>query len=265
MTMVDWPPLENPYYRRPQGYWAHWQLARMLLGRFPHLVANSHFIAKEAQKAYPTAEVMVIPNGICPGDWDPQEPSLVLEGSPRFLYWGMLWRKKGVDILLKAFALLRQRGFPDSRLYIVGDGEDEEALKDLCRKLALDPLVEFLGRVDHARLRSLIHASDIAVFPSVYEGFGIAILEAMVCGKVTVTTARGGPPEFISDGKDGILVSEWDAASLAGALDRIAGSKSLWEDMGKNAREKALRYTWQAAAPSYIDLYARLSRGASKM
>jgi 1,4-alpha-glucan branching enzyme len=235
-----------------------------VLGRFPLLVANSHFIAKEAQKAYPTAEIMVIPNGICPEDWDPQEPSLGLEGSPRFLYWGMLWRKKGVDILLKAFALLRQRGLPDSRLYIVGEGEEEEALKGLCRKLALDHAVEFLGRVEHARLRSLVHASDIAVFPSVYEGFGIAILEAMVCGKVTVTTARGGPWEFISDGKDGILVGEWDAASLAGALERIAGSKALSQAIGKNARETALRFTWQAVAPSYIDLYARLSRHASK-
>jgi glycosyltransferase involved in cell wall biosynthesis len=176
----------------------------------------------------------------------------------------MLWRKKGVDILLKAFARLRQRGWPDSRLYIVGEGEQKEALKSLCRNLALDHVVEFLGRVEHPRLRSLVHASDIAVFPSVYEGFGIAILEAMVCGKVTVTTARGGPWEFISDCKDGILVGEWDAASLAGALERIAGSKSLWQAMGKNARETALRFTWQAVAPSYIDLYARLSRHASK-
>jgi glycosyltransferase involved in cell wall biosynthesis len=227
-------------------------------------VANSHFIAKEVQKAYPTAEVMVIPNGISPEDWDPQEPTLVLEGSPRFLCWGMLWRKKGVDILLKAFALLRERRFPDARLYIVGEGEEEQALRSLCHKLALDQVVEFLGRVEHARLRSLVHASDLAVFPSVYEGFGIAILEAMVCGKATVTTARGGPREFISDGKDAILVEGWDAASLAAALERIAGSKRLAQAMGTKARETALRFTWQVIAPRYIDLYARLSRDPSK-
>jgi glycosyltransferase involved in cell wall biosynthesis len=262
--MVDWPPLENHYHRHPQAHWAHWQLARILLGRFPLLLANSHFIAKQVRKAYPAAEVTVIPNGICPEEWDPQEPPALLEGSPRFLYWGLLWRKKGVDILLKALALLRERGFPDARLYIVGEGEEEEALKSLCRKLALELVVEFLGRVEQARLRSLVHASDVAVFPSVYEGFGIAILEAMVCGKATVTTAHGGPREFMSDGKDGILVGEWDAASLAGALERIARSKTLAQVIGRNARETALRYTWQAIAPRYVDLYARLSRDASK-
>jgi glycosyltransferase involved in cell wall biosynthesis len=170
----------------------------------------------------------------------------------------MLWRKKGVDVLLKAFALLRQRGFLEARLYIVGGGEEEENLKRICSGLGLDQAVEFLGRVPPAKLRDLVHASDAAVFPSVYEGFGIAILEAMVCGKATVTTARGGPREFISDGKDAILVEKWEAASLAAALERIAGSKTLAQAIGRNAKETALRYTWQAVAPSYIDLYSKL-------
>ncbi|MBV9180512.1 MAG: glycosyltransferase family 4 protein [Acidobacteria bacterium] len=259
LTHHDWAPFEIPYYSYRWAHRLHWRMSRLLLGRFNHLVTNSDFIASAVRASYPAPTPVVIPNGICVEEWNLKQAPAVLEGFPRILYWGALWAKKGVDILIQAFARLHVN-VSRARLYIAGTGPEAKKLKAMARKLGVSAGVKFLGRVDDHNLASLIHGCDLAVFPSAYEGFGIAILEAMACGKAVITTAHGGPSGFISNGHDGILLPERTSSALAESLEQLALDPERIQRLGMCARNTALRYDWSQIAPAYIKFYEDIVR-----
>lgn len=258
LTHHDWQPFEIPYYPHRWAHRLHWWLSRVLLPRFPYLVANSRYIADAVHSLYPAANLRLIPNGISLQEWPTSNSPRSLAGTPSIFHWGALWEKKGVDILLTAFAILRSHGLLDGRLYIAGEGPDAAKLRRMASSLGISEFVSFLGRVDDAALRNLVHGCDIAVFPAVYEGFGIAIMEAMACGKAVVTTAQGGPHDFISHGEDGFLVPERNASCLAKSLEELARQPDLIKRMGQRARRKAQQYDWSRLAPRYTELYKHL-------
>ena len=116
--------------------------------------------------------------------------------------------KKGLRVLLQAMAALNMGGNdPRCQLLIVGEGPARESLEALSRQLGLSDCTVFAGaRRDIPRILPLL---DLFVLPSLYEGFGIAILEAMAAGKPVVATAVGGIPEFVVPGETGLLVEAW--------------------------------------------------------
>lgn len=256
LTHYDWPPFEIRHYRARAGHLAHWWLSRPLLSRFPYLVANSRYIESAVRRRYPKANVALIPNGVSWREWQATVAPFPMPRTFRILHWGNLWKKKGVDLLLAAFAELRSHR--DACLYVAGDGPDSNDLEWLAKDLGVGESVHFLGKVDQSQLRSLIEAADVAVFPSVYEGFGIAMMEAMASGKPVVTTALGGPQDFISAGIDGILV-ERSSRAICQALETLAGDALLRRSLGGAARRKAAAYDWSAIAPRYCAAYRRLS------
>jgi glycosyltransferase involved in cell wall biosynthesis len=255
VTHHDWQPFELPYYEHRWAHTSHWWLSRALLPRFSYMVANSRYIAEAVRATYPNANVVVIPNGIHTGDWLCNQPAPPLEGDPPILHWGILWKKKGVELLLSAFARMRANGFPGARLYIAGEGPDSTKLRLAAEKLALGTSVQFLGFVDNYRLRALCEACHFAVFPAAYEGFGIAIMEAMASGRPVVTTACGGPRDFITDGFDGLIVKDRNAAALQHCMTQVAADREWGARIGNNARQTALRYDWSRIAPQYLNLY----------
>jgi glycosyltransferase involved in cell wall biosynthesis len=125
--------------------------------------------------------------------------------------------KKGLTVLLEAVAKIKQDGAaPDFQLVIVGEGPAEQDLRAQAVRLGIDAHIVFLGvRRDVHRVLPLL---DVFVLPSLYEGFGIAILEAMAAARPVVATTVGGIPEFVRDGETGMLVKPGDAVSLAQAL-----------------------------------------------
>jgi glycosyltransferase involved in cell wall biosynthesis len=258
LTHYDWAPFEIPYYHHRWAHSMNWWLIRVLLPRFPYLVANSRYIADAVHSLYPAAKLTLIPNGISLQEWPTNNSPRPLAGTPSIFHWGMLWEKKGVDILLSAFAILRSHGFLDARLYIGGKGPDAAKLRRIASSLGISEFVSFLGKMDDAALRNFVHGCDIAVFPAAYEGFGIAIMEAMACGKAVVTTARGGPHDFISHGEDGVLVPERNARCLAKSLEDLALQPDLIKRMGQRARQKTQQYDWSRLAPQYTELYKQL-------
>lgn len=145
--------------------------------------------------------------------------------------------KKGLSVLLHAMAVLRRReGTPGCQLLIVGDGPAQARLLDLRERLGVAPWVVFAGpRRDIARVLSLVHAF---VMPSLYEGFGIAILEAMAAGKPVIATSVGGIPEFVKDGETGLLVKPGDANALAEAMMKVLKEPEWAGRMGNEGREQ---------------------------
>ena len=146
--------------------------------------------------------------------------------------------KKGLRILLQAIAVLARRyGQPPCQLLIVGDGPSRHELELLREQLGLSSWIVFAGsRRDIPRV---LHALDAFVLPSLYEGFGIAILEAMAAGKPVIATAVGGIPEFVLSGETGLLVEPGNAEALADAIDRLLSHPQLAQTMAAKGRVRA--------------------------
>lgn len=145
--------------------------------------------------------------------------------------------KKGLSVLLHAMAeLKRHEGVPRYQLLIVGDGPARAMLEKLSVRLGIAPLVVFAGsRRDIPRILPVLHAF---VLPSLYEGFGIAILEAMAVGKPVVATSVGGIPEFVQHGETGFLVQPGDAIELAGAMMKVLQDSTRARQMGLKGQEQ---------------------------
>lgn len=146
--------------------------------------------------------------------------------------------KKGLRILLQAMAELAKRhGQPPCQLVIVGDGPARHELELLREQLGLSSWIVFAGsRRDIPRV---LHALDAFVLPSLYEGFGIAILEAMAAGKPVIATAVGGIPEFVLSGETGLLVESGNVEALADAIDHLLNHPQQAQTMGDRGRARA--------------------------
>ena len=123
---------------------------------------------------------------------------------------------KGIAHLIRAMTLLRSQ-FPAVRLEIAGAGPEESALKLEARKLGLDECITFLGW--QSDMASLFAKWDVFVLPSLEEGFGIALVEAMAAGLPVIATTVGGIPEIVEHGKTGLLVAPGDPHALAEQIE----------------------------------------------
>ena len=174
-------------------------------------------------------KIRVIYTGINPEPF--QKAATVKPGNPVSLIGttAVLEERKGYQYLLEAAALLKQKGF-QFKYRFAGEGSQREALQNLTVKLGLKEEVVFEGFVsDIPRFLSPI---DVFVLPSLYEGMGVAILEAMAAAKPVVGTTVGGIPELVADGVTGFLVPPRNARALARAISRLLSDKALLTRMG---------------------------------
>jgi glycosyltransferase involved in cell wall biosynthesis len=127
---------------------------------------------------------------------------------------------------------------PQARLLLVGDGPDRENLEGLSRSLGLEGIVVFAGqRRDIARLLAM---ADLFVFPSVYEGFGIALVEAMAMGKPVVASRVEGILEIVTHEVSGLLIEPHSPQEIVNAVIRLHRDSSLRERLGEQARKTSL-------------------------
>lgn len=170
--------------------------------------------------------VDVVHMGIDTSVFDPDRDARSSLGIPEVervvLFAGKLVPVKGVDVLLRAFAALREAGEAD-RLVIVGDGPLAGVLRDEARALGCEADVRFVGQVTQPELASWMAAADVFVLPSHDEGRGLVLLEAMACGTPCVASAVGGIPETLPP-ECGRLVPPAEPAALADAIREVLGA-----------------------------------------
>jgi glycosyltransferase involved in cell wall biosynthesis len=164
-------------------------------------------------------------------------------------------RKKGVIYLLRAMRLLRRE--LDVKLTIVDQGlPDNEYTPSLARRLGLDGCVEFTGRVSTEELVKHYTRAEVAVVPSLYEGFGFPAAEAMACGVPVVSTTAGALPEVVGDDGCGILVPPRDPGAIAVAVKRLLADEGLRREMGERGRGRVEQlFSWRAAAEKMLEVY----------
>jgi glycosyltransferase involved in cell wall biosynthesis/peptidoglycan/xylan/chitin deacetylase (PgdA/CDA1 family) len=180
------------------------------------------------------------------------EPDLI--GSPRLVCVARQDPAKGIDILLRAVALLA-KSFPDIGLTMVGTGTHLETNRALAEKLELEARTAFAGLIPYAV--PYIRAADVVVLPSRREGLPIVALEALALERPVVATAVGGTPTVIRDGETGLLVPPEDPVALA---DAIAESLHDPDAAARRARAGRALVEERFAAEPMLDMIERLLR-----
>lgn len=137
--------------------------------------------------------------------------------SNSLLYIGRIAKRKGLDFLIRSMPLV-VRSLPDVNLYVGGKGSCLEQMQSLVRQLGLERNVTFLGFVPEEQLNSLYNRAQCVVVPSVFEGFGIAVIEALAAGTRVVGTDVDGIREILISGEYGRLVPYGDCRALADAI-----------------------------------------------
>jgi glycosyltransferase involved in cell wall biosynthesis len=160
---------------------------------------------------------------------------------------------KGIGVAIAALAELKRAGRPTPLLWIVGHGQ--RGYRAHAERLGVADRVSLLG--SRAEMREVFSAADIFLLPSVYETFSMAAHEAAACGLPLIATPVNGVRELIGEGEAGILV-ERDAASVAAALDRLAGDAELRARLGAVGRQRASGRRFDAYSKSVLALYERL-------
>jgi len=199
----------------------------------------------------------VIFNGVNLDEATPADRTNPLTGPLTVLAMGRMVDNKGFDLLLDAFA----RVAPNHRgadLVLAGYGRVQADLRTQADRLGVAARVRFPGRLDRGQVGAALAAADVYVVPSRVEPFGIVILEAWNAGLPVIATNRGGPPEFVTDGVDGMLVDMLDVGSLARVLDWVLRDRDLRARLGRAGQLKVKRFGWPVAIERYRDLYARV-------
>jgi glycosyltransferase involved in cell wall biosynthesis len=216
------------------------------------VIVNSHSVAGEiAARKLAVTSLRVIPNGV---DVERFHPLPKPPADQMILFVGRLVPQKGVDVLLRAFAVVLRK-CPGIRLVIAGDGYQRLYLERLSRHLGLPPHVEFVGWQTGMTLTQLYQAAEMVVVPSVYEPFGLVALEAMACGRPAVAARTGGLAEVIADGSTGYLIPPGDYLALAQRMAQLLLEPARAAAMGQAARREAMRYCWPHIAELTHDLY----------
>jgi glycosyltransferase involved in cell wall biosynthesis len=150
---------------------------------------------------------------------------------------GRLSPVKGFEYLIDAFKDVVSRK-SDIRLLIVGEGPEEDTLKKQVRRLEIADKVLFVSR--GAPLEKYLSVLDIFCLPSVREGLGLSLMEAMAAGRACIASDVGGLSELITHGKDGVLVPPKDPGALSAAILDLAGDVPFRQQLAENAHRKAM-------------------------
>ena len=176
---------------------------------------------------------------------------------------GNVSNRKGQDLVIRALpGIIKQ--VPDAHYFMAGLPTKEKQFTRLARQLGVASHVHFLGQVDDARLVGLLNCCDVFVMMSrhtvdEFEGFGIAVVEAALCGKPAVVSGDSGLAEAIDDGVTGVSVPEGDERATAEAIISLLQDDTLRRRMGAAAQRRALaQQTWVQCAQQYDALFRHL-------
>lgn len=234
-------------------------------------------VSELAALGVPADKATVIPCGVdvelfrpsVDGDAVEQEEQEDTGGHRRIVSVGRLVPRKGVDVLVRALALLTGPEYSDVELHVVGGGEsggdaadDPEIrrLRDLATGLGVADRVVLRGPVPRERIPALIRSAEFVACTPWYEPFGIVPLEAMACGRPVIAARVGGLADTVVDGVTGIHVPPRDPAATACAAQNLLDNPGLCRTLGRHGHTRVSeRYTWRVVAAETERIYRELS------
>ena len=252
---IKWLYSEHNVYNRRRRFKIFKILDNFTYSRYSKIICVSKQVESALFSWMPSikGKTKVIPNAV---------PIPKLSKSSFFkaydiLFIGRLTRAKGIDILLKAVKILKEKYGKNLKIAIVGGGPLKENLNNLAVELGVNEEVRFLGvRKDIGRL---MESSNIFILSSRWEGLPMVVLEAMSRGMSIVATKVGGIAEVIENGKEGILISPENPETLAQTIDDLLENEELQKKLRQAAYKKVKeKYSIETYCVNMLDFYSSL-------
>ena len=194
-------------------------------------------------------KVRVIPYGVDPAIFTPPAQSKRRDERFEVVYAGQLTQRKGISYLLRGYRKFQKR---DSRLTLIGELVS-----------GMEPFLPFADDFRHVphltrpALAAMYAKSSVLVFPSLFEGMGLVVLEAMACG-LPVIVSTNGPNQVVRDGIDGFIIPIRDEDAICDRLQRLYDDPEMCEWMGSNARQRAVALSWNQYAREVTSYMAEM-------
>ena len=219
------------------------------------IITVSDFMKKQIIRRYgiDSSRIEVIPNG--PTFTSPAAPSEREEGL--VIFCGRLTGQKGVEyLLLAAKEVIRKNS--SARFVIMGRGYLESRLKDFASLLGIENNVRFIGFAEAKEIQDYYMKAEAVVIPSVFEPFGITVLDALASGAPVITAENAGIAEDLQDGTHLLKVRERNSKDLAEAILSLLNNPSLRKKLSVNGKIASEKYTWKNIASRTRDTYLNL-------
>lgn len=225
-----------------------------------HVVTNSELEEMNRYLRVPKDKMTIIPHGVDYGFFKPAKniernrteilSTFQIPMSKYFIHISETnWKRKNLLRLLDAFELASEKGL-NRRLIVIGKYQHEVFKK--AKKLSN---VKLVGRVSHKHLVSFLQSADALVLPSIHEGFGLPLIEAMACGVPAITSNIHAPPEVV--GNSGLLVDPYDTKDIADKMLLLAKDESLRAELSARSIARAEEFSWRKNAESILELYQK--------
>jgi glycosyltransferase involved in cell wall biosynthesis len=260
------------YARHPEWYpyrrdWARRVFYRRSARAASHVITVSKFSAAEITAAYriPASRITVAPLGVDAmfahaGQAAAVElPSRVIE--PYLLHVGDMHERRNLAVVVDAVLAARRHFGGAAALSLVLAGIDRgigEGLGAIAAEAGEPDAVVLLGQVSDERLQALYRGATALVYPSLYEGFGLPVLEAMAAGTPVIASTAASIPEVVGDA--GMLLDPMDTAAWASAIVKVANDEHVRDRMRLAGRARAATFTWERTARTTLGVYQRVVR-----
>ncbi|MDG4983282.1 glycosyltransferase family 4 protein [Lactococcus lactis] len=226
-----------------------------------HLLAVGEDVANNLTEVYkvPQKNISVISNAVIPFDEKIEKLPIFSKESNSILIGNIarLSEQKGLKYFIEASGIV-SKSFPNAKFFIIGEGEDEEQLKALVKKLNLESVVSFLGF--HNDIQNIISQLDFLVLSSLWEGFPLTPIEAFSVGKTVVATDIEGTREIVKNNYNGLLVPPKDSNSLARAILKLIKMNEFREKLEANSRRSYIeKYSFDFYKEQIINYYKNLN------
>ncbi len=240
------------------------------VGRAGHILADSQSTKRDLQAVWGVEadKITVLLSGVSER-FHPVTDAAALQAvrerygldRPFVLAVGTVQPRKNYEMLVRAFRPVAQQ-LPHALVIAGGKGWLDEGLTQEIARQGLGDRVRLTGFVDDADLPALYSAADLLAFSSLYEGFGLPLLEAMACGTPVLSSDASSLPEVAGDGA-AVLLSPHDATAWTAAILELLGDEAARQRLIAAGRAQSARFTWRAAARRLAELYRRLLSGGT--
>jgi glycosyltransferase involved in cell wall biosynthesis len=259
ITICDVTPLLFSEAHGRMNVWHHRFALPSILQRADRIITISESSKRDIVRLYGIREEKVRVTLLAADERFQFDPvgapgeSLVKLPQPYILNVGTLEPRKNLDGLIRAFASAKRGGMPHALVITGAKGWGESRLAPLIKELGVSASVVFTGFVEEEDLPHLYRGADFFVYPSLYEGFGLPVLEAMACGTPVITSNSSSVPEVAGDAA--LLVDPRSEAELSAAMLRLAGDRALKVSLREQGVSRATQFSWARTVRETLMVY----------
>lgn len=266
VTVHDIGPLTHPEFFTNTWPWIMKKSLKQALKRADALICVSHATAAELTGYVGDSlgdRIRVAQEGVSTEFFKPADPTALLSmtdlppnETPFILATGKISPRKNVPRIIRALSKIAD-AVPHHLVLVGGDGWDTGQVLEEIRKSGIEKRVHMPGYVDDDQLRALYSCAELYVHPSLYEGFGLTILEAMAAGCPVVTSNTSSLPEVAGDAA--ILVDPCDTDEIAEAIRAVCMDASIAGELRQRGWARAKSFTWDRCARKVADVYKEVA------